>query len=815
MFNLGCKFLFSRKKWVFLIVFTLAFVISSILSIFTASEAIRAGLLKKAYSHYGEHSGALIGVEISKKDLEREVEKIGAYQLVDSCPLGSKKIVATIGWMDEDAINIGNIKIVEGRFPKEKDEVAIESAYLNLIDSNWKIGETKTLKGKNQQWKVKLVGIVSNYSSKWYVPIHLEQGVHAFPNIFIGSPAYENLFKYNYLIKMGDDKKTSIEKMENLLDEYHKMGFVNDKLFQEGLKDYDIVRYLSIVFQSILLLISIFSITSIFTYFNRKQMQKIGILKAIGVKNTSLYVLYFSQVFILFLSSLVMALPIHYVFKSLIIRMSYKESLSEYPDLMNTYMIIIACIAFLFVLVLFIACWPLIRSKHSSIKSLMTGTSKTPFIHTFIERKIKTFEGKQLARQLFLFPKQFVYTVSIISISILMLVFSIVLQKESDGIWDADEYYYLCAQELYGFKTVDNLPVLLKQRLTFSEEDAMKLRQLPGVKHVEKTPFMVDVVPLVDDDQKSYIHQWLNKNGPILTYDNKWIVPNVKYVIIDEKEFHQIDPKGNYDDFKGKIMLFIPNEDGTNDININGLIGEKISFVKLVKEDEDIRKIEKEYFVYDAKNQPLIKHVNGMKNIEYDHFTIVFDKDTIEESNLFNGYYDFIVYLNKDITDHEFKKIDDYVNQLIATVPGSLFQNIPEFIEKETRITSLLSFLGKFSFVIASLLTVLSITIIVFSKYQLQRRDWGIYLSLGMSKRKIYYFLTAEMFVYYILASIISFIVFILVLLSNHLDFSISYYFIYFLFSLLFMFLLIMMGSFLLFQIINKKSIFSMLREVE
>lgn len=153
----------------------------------------------------------------------------------------------------------------------------------------------------------------------------------------------------------------------------------------------------------------------------------------------SLYLLYFFQVFILFLSSMFFALPLQYVFKTLIVRMSFKESLSEYSNFINTYIMIIAILTFLLVLVLSISCLPLIRSKHSSIKSLMTGKSKAPFIHSFIEKKLKTFEVKQLSRQIFLYPKQFVYTVSLISISILVLVFSIVLQKESDGIWDADE----------------------------------------------------------------------------------------------------------------------------------------------------------------------------------------------------------------------------------------------------------------------------------------------------------------------------------------------------------------------------------------
>ncbi|KZZ82675.1 ABC transporter permease [Bacillus sp. SJS] len=815
MFELAFKLLLSRKKWLFLMIITLAIIISSTLSIFTASEAIRDGLLNKGYSQYGKHSGGLVEVKASKEELKGKVQMIGSYNLVDSYPLNNKGKLATIGWMDKDAINLANLSLLEGRFPKGKGEVAIESAYLNLIHSNWAIGDTITLQGKNKKWTVKLVGVISNYSSKWYVPIHLDQGVNAFPNIFISNTESEISLNHNFLINMGNDKKKSMAKMEELLAEYKNNGFVNNKLFLDGLRDYDTIRYLSISFQVILLLISIFSLVSMFTYYNKLQLQKMGILRAIGFKVNNLFLIYIYEVTILFFTSLAISFPILPLFKSLIIKMTYTGSSTAPFTSFFTYAFIITFLLLLFLLVLSIFCYSLFRAKHNSVKTLMSGITRSPVNHAFLKSKIRLFAIKQLARQLFLYPKEFIFTVCVLTFSILTLLFSIVLQKESDGIWDAEEYYYLSAQEIYGFDTVDNLPVLLKQGLTFSDEDAKKIAQISGVKHLEKNPFMVDVVPLIKSNQMTpSIINWIQKYGVDIKYGDKQIVPNVRYEVVDKQAFEMIYPKGDYEKFKGKVMLFIPNTDGNQD-NLKMLKGEKISFVKLKKEKGSIQENEKQFVVYDVINQPLVKKISGLKNIEYDNFTILIDKESFEEYKFFNGYFEFKIYLDKNLTNNDFKKIDSHINQLIATVPGSFFQNIPEFIQKDTQITSLLSFLGKFAFIIASVLSILSMTIVVFSKYQLQKKEWGIYLSMGMSKKTIYYFLTLEMLIYLLLSIILSFVIYISILYSANLVYPVSSYFIYFFNSIMFVLLLIVIGSSIMYGKIVKKSISSMLREVE
>lgn len=246
---------------------------------------------------------------------------------------------------------------------------------------------------------------------------------------------------------------------------------------------------------------------------------------------------------------------------------------------------------------------------------------------------------------------------------------------------------------------------------------------------------MVDVIPLITSQQKTKdITQWLDNQGEIITYNQKWIVPNVKYEIIDKEEFSQLFPEDDYKAFRGKIMIFVPNKDGRKDANLNNLKGETIEFIKQEKHEGKLQKIKEQFEVYSVNNETYVKQINNKNKISYDGFTIIFDKDTMQNSKLFNGYMELGIFLDTNITENELKKIDDYVNQMIATVPGSLLQNIPEFIQNDTKITSLLGFLAKFSFIITFLLTVTSMFIIVFSKYQLQKKEWGIYLSLGMSK---------------------------------------------------------------------------------
>src|SRR5690606_40379931 len=66
--------------------------------------------------------------------------------------------------------------------------------------------------------------------------------------------------------------------------------------------------------------------------------------------------------------------------------------------------------------------------------------------------------------------KQSILIVSMLTLAILIITFSVFIEKESAGIWDSKVDYYLNSQEIYGFDTRENLDVLLKEGLTLDRK---------------------------------------------------------------------------------------------------------------------------------------------------------------------------------------------------------------------------------------------------------------------------------------------------------------------------------------------------------
>ncbi|MGN1401264.1 MAG: hypothetical protein ACI4XL_07170 [Bacillus sp. (in: firmicutes)] len=123
--------------------------------------------------------------------------------------------------MDEDALDMGRITLIQGAYPKNKNEVAIEAAYLKLIDDSWEIGEKKELRFGDKEKVVTLSGIIQDYSAKWTVPPNMEKGINDFPNIFTVKKNKELQEDDNYFLFYFDGSKETVEKAAHrLIEEY-------------------------------------------------------------------------------------------------------------------------------------------------------------------------------------------------------------------------------------------------------------------------------------------------------------------------------------------------------------------------------------------------------------------------------------------------------------------------------------------------------------------------------------------------------------------------------------------------------------------
>lgn len=819
MFKLGINLLLSRKKWFFLIAATLALVLSSIISIFTASEAIKMGLKTQAYRDYGEHTLVLYDHVDSKESLlkEKTVEKVGQFQLIGTTELENGQ-AATLGTMDTDAIDLGHISLIKGSFPKNKNEVAVESSYRTFIDKNWKIGEKRTIQVDDEPMEVILTGIINDYSAKWSVPIRMQKGKNDFPNIFLSadSEIVKEADNKHCLVKLQGFSITTTEKYASeFIFKHTNNGIINHRLNDWGLAHYETISWLAIIFQTIVLVSAVLSMFSLFYFFNHQQTKKFGIMSSLGAKKKDLFKIALSQNSAMFIAGVVFAIPLQILLHFLIIQNTFHVS-----DFFSSRWLYILGIVFVwmivvFVLINFYSIQAIKSIDNYSINEIIKEQSRNHLKTRKIPIRLHSFMLRQIWLQLLTYPKHAVILILTITISILAIVLSFFVAKESAGIWDEDLDYYLNSQEIYGFDTVDNLAVLLQGGLTFGAEDTKQLENMDGVRSVKKKPFMPDVFPLLDNSQlTANIHNWILQNSEDdLLYKGSYIVPKVEYVLLDKDAFLELYPNKHYEDFQGKVIFHIPHV--LNDSADETLIDETINFVRKYKNENDLNTQEWSYQVFDVSNEPFTINIGHSKELAYDSFTIVLPEETVIDNGMFRGYSELSVYLEDNLDMSQSDEVEDYINQLIAITPGSLYQNVSAFMIEDNRISEFVGYLGKVAFTVSVILSILNITVITFSKYRIQKKKWGTYLSLGMKKRDVYYLLFNEMLLYFVVALGLSFAIFFTIVFFQETIYPFLFYTGYFSLAALTILLFIMLGWAFIIRSIKNQSIYSMIREDE
>ncbi|MDX8044828.1 ABC transporter permease [Gracilibacillus sp. S3-1-1] len=801
MFKLSVKWLLHRKKWLSILVLSLAFIIASITSILTASEAIKESLKDKAYRNYGEHAGILIAVNESKESLKRKVDGVGQYQITDQLEI--EPHVATVGWVDEEFIDIGHLKLDEGEFPKNQNELAIESVYLDFIDDTWHVGEKRVLSFANGLKEVKLVGIVHNYSAKWTPPDDVEIGVDDFPNIFIAKKDNVTEHPSNFIYSIEGNHQDIEQKVYDINAHYHNKSSINENLLLKGLRDYTYVTNTAFVFQLLLLISSLFPIILVFRSFNVKHLKKLAILKSVGAKNINLHAMNIYQTVCIFLAGVVFAVPLHILFHHMIIGNTFHQSIFK-----PVYLTFVLCwVIVLLAMVLFVAYKNVEKVKQFSIwemikeqESINTNMLRVNLVNnSFTDRLLQIVKKRS-------------FTICMLVFVQLIVIVAIWGEKESAGIWEEEGGYYINSTSLYSYNLEEGLPVLNNNVPVFPVDNIDYLEGMSGVNFVEKGPFMVDVIPLLSPNAITPdLQRWANEyqeDEQYGMYKGNTIIPYVAYEVIDEQQFYDIfGDEQKYSDFAGKVALFIPQIDEHADHHL--LTNESMKFVRKRTNETT----EWEFNIFQVVNQPFKAEIKGKTEILHSEITIVLDKETALKSGMFSGYSSVSIYTDPDISDANNQAIASYVYDLTALYPGSIYHDLDEYMMEDGKIAHFLGYLGKFVFLISVFLTMWTIIVMLFSEYQLQRKRWGMLLSLGMRKKQVINILYGEIMIAACVSIFISFILFNFWMIYVHTMYSYNFYLIRFLLVSVATIVMIYLGKLVLQQLVKKQSIFSLLRE--
>lgn len=204
--------------------------------------------------------------------------------------------------VDENYLDMRNVKISEGRMPKATNEILVHKGFMNKYDLNWKIGDKVTLNTLTNSDEANLeytvVGITeSNVAETDWVNAF----VYATDDYIKGYP--QNLFVYVQFSKMDKEIYSKTEELAEKLDTVTEEGinrdyrYNYDYLVYSGCGEDDVTIETLFGFCAIILVIiavvSIFMIYDSFAVSYQERARYLGMLASVGAtkkqKRNSIY----------------------------------------------------------------------------------------------------------------------------------------------------------------------------------------------------------------------------------------------------------------------------------------------------------------------------------------------------------------------------------------------------------------------------------------------------------------------------------------------------------------------------------------------
>lgn len=784
MIRISIDLLIRRKKWLTLFVITFVLMISTTAAFQLSADNIKHQLEKQAFSNYGEHTAVLENVNDDFKTIRSMTDVAGEYEIIDTLKV-SPNLSLSVGWMDQQAIKLSHIRLLKGNFPKNEHQIAIEESYLSKIKEewniDWKIGEKRTIPFEKGEKTVTLTGVIENYSSQWTVSPNFKRGINDFPNGFISPKVQMNKKSHSYLIKYQGNINKSMEKTYHLLDDYGENGFINEKLFYKGLKDYQNISMLCSVFKWIILVLSLLSLSSIVSYFHFDQAHKIGILKTEGANNSLIFKIKIYQYLFLLIISSIISIPFLYTIQTIIVHLTYNNGATKISFLnwaLSNILPILVCILFLWMKSLF----DIKQIKKHTITEMIKSKDGTTVNYPNMTFKAMLQKMKN--------KRQFLHLITII-FSLMTVMISFLLQQESISKWNPQNGYYMSANETIQYITEDDRTIVKSKKNFFDYKEIKKLESLNGVEYVKKEPFNIDLevsTPQIIDNFETNPSFW----------------KNVKVSIIDTYDLKKKNLPYSMNNLKQKMLIYTYNSKETE--KFSKLIGKNIQISRLNANGR------LETWKYPVLN--VIEH-SSTKQIENSDTEFIVDLNTAISNHLFVGYNNLDVYLKKNINNIQLRTIDQQSKKIAAIVPGSLYQNLYVLQIDENKIYYLLNCLGIISFSISIILTSMSLLILTIGKYESHKKIWGIYFSLGMTKKKGFHLLITDILILLIEGIIISWGLFIIIYWMIRKVHPLSYYLLFF--SVIITFILVIFSFICLFIYlrVKKSSIGFLLRNAE
>ncbi|MBR3295161.1 MAG: ABC transporter permease [Clostridia bacterium] len=157
-----------------------------VICINTLVDHVASDNINKLKDKYGEYH--VIIHDPSESDVEflsgsDRVEKIGQYVTYGNYSISGTDYHVTIGSFDENAIELGRIKLIDGTFPSTDDEICLEDHYrYYLYDDPLELGDNIELVLDSCTKSFRICGFIEDYSGCWLNIEELVVGYNDYPS---------------------------------------------------------------------------------------------------------------------------------------------------------------------------------------------------------------------------------------------------------------------------------------------------------------------------------------------------------------------------------------------------------------------------------------------------------------------------------------------------------------------------------------------------------------------------------------------------------------------------------------------------------
>ncbi|MCJ7840052.1 hypothetical protein MUB24_03820 [Lederbergia sp. NSJ-179] len=782
--KISIKILINDKKFFGAAICLLSFIVSFLVIFPTISGEILSKSKLEAYQKYGEHDFVISSN--SQKQIQSIIKDdtfkvCGQVYISDSYPIGGNQIQATLGAMDSLAFQTGHLALKYGKMPTENNEVVIEAfmaepliqEYKDL-HADFKLFQPFDITLEDTTYHV--VGVIENYSSSWTNPDFIEIGYNTFPNIILNSEVQDSDYTLSNNTFLLMKKQFSLkDNMSDYIREHElerEQILMNHRLEANGLslikrlQDY---TYLFIALSYFVSFLTIFYL--FFTQYIVRKIKVYEIFYATGLTPTHIHILIISQGTILFVLSVIAGTFI----STLVLSIYQQWFLQNQTDTIKIFNIpILIGITIFFGIVLAIIT-VIMKRRLFRQNSNVSGRTLVPILHNKISKF--SLQWKIILMQIVGSIKLTILNIGSLALTFVLLFLNLIITNETAYEPDQNTAHYgLLSKQTIAEEILNQYPVTLNQKFSFSFEDTEELEKLDSVRFISKIPLTLGTTLLLTDEQLSpYFRQWMesyteeNSFVNFSTYDydslnipeNYHPIKNVNFLLVDQQNWEgynqilQLAPSV-YEQLEksASTILFVPEKTDKQKLE-NLTIGRiEVEKSELTFKRWDLNVIDiipSEFIDPNTKSS-----LNGP--------TILLHENVVAKEQIFPGIADIEVYRKSNLSHADIQDLEDKLLQLIARFPGSLYYSKDaEFEETENTVNYLRS-LSMTLMIFVIIFSAIIFYLIFFMKILVKEREWLIYRALGEIVNKTVIRFVLEILCYYILSAIGSIIILAIIL---------------------------------------------------